>query len=59
MAFLEAAAGDGVPHSDDVFLDVVETNSTQAVPLPGDVFNGPHDRRWVPDNSRTALDGPT
>ncbi|SDN27788.1 hypothetical protein SAMN04488074_14315 [Lentzea albidocapillata subsp. violacea] len=56
VAFLEAAAGDdGVPHSDDVFLDVFETVSSQAVPLPRDVFNGPNDRRWVPDNSRTAL----
>ena len=55
VAFLEAAAGDGVPHSDDVFVDVFETISGQAVPLPRDVFNGRHDRRWIPDNSRTAL----
>lgn len=55
VAFLEEASGGGVPHSDDVYLDIFETISDQAVPLSRDVFNGPHDRRWVPNKSRTAL----
>ncbi|MEV4315148.1 hypothetical protein [Actinocrispum sp. NPDC049592] len=54
-AFLKAASGEGVPHSEDVFLDIFETVSDQAVPLPREVFNGPHDRRWVPNDTRTAL----
>jgi hypothetical protein len=54
-AFLDEAWGDGVPHSDDVHMDIFETISDQAVPLPRDAFNGPHDRRWVPNDTRTAL----
>jgi hypothetical protein len=42
-------------HSDDVYLHVFETISPTAKPLPRDVFNGPHDRRWVPNADRTAL----
>jgi hypothetical protein len=53
--FLEEASGDRVPHSDDVYLDIFETISYQAVPLPRDVFNGPHDRRWLPSKTRTEL----
>lgn len=55
LAFLEQAAGDDVPHCDDVYLDVFHTISDQAIPLPRDAFGGPHDRHWVPDDTRTAL----
>lgn len=55
VAFLEAASGEAPPHSDDVYLNIFETLSDQAVPLSRDVFIGPHDRRWVPNSSRTAL----
>ena len=55
VVFLEEASGDGAPHSDDVYLDIFETISNQAVPLSRKVFNGTHDRRWVPNETRTAL----
>ncbi len=44
-ALLEAAATDA-PGGDDVFLDVVEALSDDAVPLPKAIFNGPLDRRF-------------
>jgi hypothetical protein len=53
-AFAEASK-DGAPEGDDLFLEVFETLSTAAAPLPRDVFNGPRDRRWVPNADRTAL----
>ena len=34
---------------------IFETLSPAAVPLPRDVFDGPRDRRWVPNADRTAL----
>lgn len=52
-AFTEASQG--APEGDDLFLEVFETLSTEAVPLPRDVFNGPRDRRWIPSADRTAL----
>ncbi|MGW4826608.1 hypothetical protein ACWEOG_03430 [Amycolatopsis japonica] len=55
VAFLKAASGEGVPHNEEVHLEIFETISDQAVPLPRDVFNRPHDRRWVPNDDRTAL----
>lgn len=55
VSFLAAAQYAGVPGSDDVFLHVFETVSEEAVQLPRDIFNGPHDRRWVPDEERSAL----
>jgi hypothetical protein len=36
------------PDGDYVVLDVFETLSPEAVPLPRDVFNGPRDTRWGP-----------
>jgi len=53
-AFAEASKT-GAPEGDDLFLEVFEMLSTAAVPLPRDVFNGPRDRRWVPNTDRTAL----
>lgn len=55
VAFLKAASAEGVPHNEEVCLEIFETISDQAVPLPRDVFTGPHDRRWVPNDDRTAL----
>ncbi|MFJ2937939.1 hypothetical protein ACIO8G_34890 [Streptomyces sp. NPDC087219] len=52
-AFAEASKD--APEGDDIFLEVFETLSDSAVPLPRDVFNGPRDRRWVPNPDRTAL----
>ncbi|MER5626928.1 hypothetical protein [Streptosporangium sp. NPDC002544] len=36
------------PAGDEVFLDVFETISSVVVPLPHEIFNGPHDRRFAP-----------
>jgi len=55
VALLEEASGEAVPHSNDIFLDIFETFSDCAVSLRRDVFNGPHDRRWIPNDTRTAL----
>ncbi|QXE38789.1 hypothetical protein KQY30_35915 [Streptomyces sp. GMY02] len=52
-AFVEASKN--APEGDDLFLDIFETLSDSAVPLPRDVFNGPRDRRWVPNKDRTGL----
>lgn len=54
-AFLQDASGEGVPHSNDVFVDIYETLSDHTLPLPRGVFKGPHDRRWVPGETRDAL----
>lgn len=47
-AFVDALhhAEDQADHEDMVYLDVFETVSAAAVPLPRDLFNGPHDGRW-------------
>jgi hypothetical protein len=29
------------------FVDVIETAGTSAVPLPRNIFDGEHDRRWI------------
>ncbi|WP_327378872.1 hypothetical protein OG393_33710 (plasmid) [Streptomyces sp. NBC_01216] len=52
-AFTEASQD--APEGDELFLEVYETLSTEAVPLPRDVFNGPRDRRWIPNTDRSAL----
>ncbi|MFF2572691.1 hypothetical protein [Streptomyces sp. NPDC058084] len=52
-AFAEASKD--APEGDDIFLEVFETLSDSAVPLPREVFNGPRDRRWVPNADRTAI----
>lgn len=54
-AALLEAEGAEAPGGDDVFLDVFETLSESAVPLPRTVFRGPRDRRFVPDASRSAI----
>jgi hypothetical protein len=41
-----------LPEGDYVYLDVIETMSESAVPLPDDWFDGEHDSRW-----RLNLDG--
>ncbi|MCJ0875681.1 hypothetical protein, partial [Streptomyces sp. AP-93] len=50
-----AEASQGAPEGDDLFPEIFETLSTEAVPLPREVFNGPRDRRWIPNTDRTAL----
>lgn len=55
MAAAFAAAGADAPAGDEIFLEVFETVSTSAVPLPRDVFNGPRDVRWAPNADRTGL----
>ncbi|MER7688671.1 hypothetical protein [Streptomyces sp. NPDC097610] len=52
-AFAEASIE--APEGDELYLEVFETLSTAAVPLPRDVFDGPRDRRWVPNEDRSAL----
>ncbi|MFE7777671.1 nuclease-related domain-containing protein [Streptomyces sp. NPDC057445] len=52
-AFAEASKD--APEGDDIYLEVFETLSATSVPLPRDVFNGPRDRRWIPNAARTAL----
>ncbi|MER5572380.1 hypothetical protein [Streptomyces massasporeus] len=52
-AFTEASRD--APEGDELYLEVFETLSPTAVPLPRDVFDGPRDRRWVPNADRTAL----
>ncbi|MFI5748993.1 hypothetical protein ACIBBE_24375 [Streptomyces sp. NPDC051644] len=52
-AFAEASKD--APEGHDIFLEVFETLSASAVPLPRDVFTGPRDRRWIPNAGRTAL----
>ncbi|MBC2904812.1 hypothetical protein [Streptomyces cupreus] len=53
-SFAEASATDA-PLGDEVFLEIFETISPTAVPLPRDIFNGPRDLRWVPNAERTGL----
>lgn len=36
----------GEQAASDISLDVYETTSESAIPLPRDIFNGPHDTRW-------------
>lgn len=55
MAAAFAEASKDAPEGDDIFLEVFETLSGSAAPLPRDVFNGPRDRRWVPNGDRSAL----
>lgn len=43
------------PAGTDTWLTIVETLSESAVPLPRNVFNGPHDRRYTPTPDRTGL----
>lgn len=50
-----AEAHQDAPKGDDIFVEVYETVSETAVPLPRDIFNGPRDTRWVPSPDRTAL----
>ncbi|MFI9588098.1 nuclease-related domain-containing protein [Streptomyces sp. NPDC052236] len=50
-----AEAHQDAPEGDEVFLEVFETLSSTAVPLPRDIFNGPGDLHWVPNADRTAL----
>lgn len=50
-----AAAGTEAPEGVEVFVDVFETASDDAVPLPRSTFDGPQDRRFAPDASRTAI----
>ncbi|MFF7189819.1 hypothetical protein ACFZAR_32355 [Streptomyces sp. NPDC008222] len=52
-AFAEASKE--APEGDEIFLEVFETLSNSATPLPRNVFNGPRDLRWVPNEDRTAL----
>ena len=52
-AFAEASKD--APSGDELYLEVFETLSPTAVPLPRSVFAGPRDRRWVPTADRTAL----
>jgi hypothetical protein len=53
-AFLKAAHTEA-PEGEDVFVDVFETFSDSAVPLPRSVFDGPRDRRFAPNDTRTAI----
>ncbi|MFB9729557.1 hypothetical protein [Haloechinothrix salitolerans] len=55
VADLLAAEKIQAPDGGDVFLDVIETMSESATPLPRDVFDGPRDRRFGPNASRTAI----
>lgn len=55
LAAAFAKASHEAPEGDDLFLEVFETLSTEAVPLPRKVFNGPRDRRWIPNTDRTTL----
>jgi len=50
-----AEASKDAPEGDELYLEVFETLSPRAVPLPRDVFDGPRDRRWIPNADRTAL----
>jgi hypothetical protein len=56
-AFLEAAKDDDTPQGSDAFLSVIEPVSTEDVPLPRDLFNGPLDLRYgaTPDGSGLML----
>jgi hypothetical protein len=40
------AAGD-VPSGEYFYVEVVETISRDAVPLPREIFDGSDDRRWI------------
>lgn len=55
VAAVTAAAAKDAPVGEDVFLEVFETVSDTAVPLPRDRFNGPLDIRWVPTPNRDGL----
>ncbi|MEW2172373.1 hypothetical protein AB0935_20925 [Streptomyces sp. NPDC007027] len=50
-----AEAQQYAPEGDVLYVEVFETISEAAVPLPRDVFDGPRDLRWVPNADRTAL----
>lgn len=50
-----AAARTEAPEGYDVFVDVFETASDIAVPLPRTLFNGPRDRHFTPDANRTTI----
>lgn len=52
-AFSEASKD--APEGDDLYLEVFETVSSTAVPLPRTVFDGPKDRRWIANADRTGL----
>jgi hypothetical protein len=53
-ALMEAASKSDVPPGDELYLDVFETVSDIAVPLPRELFNGPDDRRWFPTPTTLA-----
>lgn len=53
-ALFESAMTDA-PDGDDVFLNVIETTSELATPLPRDIFDGPLDKRFTTDESKTAI----
>lgn len=56
-AMLKAFQADAhqAPQGSYVWLTIFETLSETAAPLPRDIFNGPRDVRYVPDDDRTAL----
>ena len=55
IAAVTKAAAQDAPVGEDLYLEVFETVSDTAVPLPRDVFNGPLDIRWVPTPDRDGL----
>jgi hypothetical protein len=46
FAFLRRADREELPEGGYVYVDVIETLITSAVPLPDDWFAGEHDSRW-------------
>ncbi|MEV5282949.1 hypothetical protein [Streptomyces sp. NPDC052811] len=58
MRALAAAAAEArttAPTGYDIFMEVFETVSEAAVPLPRDVFNGPLDHRWGGNPDGTGI----
>lgn len=55
MAEAFRSASEDVLRDDEAVVDVIETLSPSAVPLPGSIFNGPHDQRWTPVPDTTSL----
>jgi hypothetical protein len=52
-AFLEASKS--APGGDEIYVEVYESLSTAATPLPRDVYDGPRDTRWAPNDARDSL----
>jgi hypothetical protein len=44
------------PTGEYFFVDVIETASTSAVPLPRNIFDGERDRRWIVNRDAGTYD---